>query len=253
MLSVCEGSLFHPFTPSLFHSFTSSLLHPFTVSPLHSFTASLTFSPSPPINPALALDIHFEAFVAVTRKGKRATLRAMSTSAQIHATTSRPTSVPGLTLVELDSPQSLQLVGVSAAWRKLITQADMAAPHIQVAAIEGEHGTGKHSLARYLFSRSPLANNTFQRRDAREWLVTDADPATLAGFTADQPQIKRGIDFLIANQKPDGSWPMISRSTLGAERKPTKLLTPITCAAGSWATLSLVTLVPKPETDVAHK
>jgi DNA-binding NtrC family response regulator len=75
------------------------------------------------------------------------------------------------------------LVGVSAAWRKLITQADMAAPHIQVAAIEGEQGTGKHSLARYLFSRSPLANNTFQRRDAREWLVTDADPATLAGFT----------------------------------------------------------------------
>jgi hypothetical protein len=75
----------------------------------------------------------------------------------------------------------------------------------------------------------------------------------LAGYTADQPQIKRGIDFLIANQKPDGSWPMISRSTLGAERKPTKLLTPITCAAGSWATLSLVKLVPKPEPDVAHK
>lgn len=75
----------------------------------------------------------------------------------------------------------------------------------------------------------------------------------LAGFTADQPQIKRGIDFLIANQKPDGSWPMISRSTLGVERKPTKLLTPITCAAGSWATLSLVKLVPKPKSDVAHK
>jgi hypothetical protein len=75
----------------------------------------------------------------------------------------------------------------------------------------------------------------------------------LAGFTADQPQIKRGIDFLIANQKPDGSWPMISRSTLGAERKPTKLLTPITCAAGSWATLSLVKLVPKPKANVAHK
>jgi hypothetical protein len=31
------------------------------------------------------------------------------------------------------------------------------------------------------------------------------------------------------------------------------LLTPITCAAGSWATLSLVKLVPKPEPDVAHK
>jgi hypothetical protein len=75
---------------------------------------------------------------------------------------------------------------------------------------------------------------------------------SLAGYTAHEPQIKRGIDFLIANQKPDGSWPMISRSTLGPKRVPTKLLTPITCAAGSWATLSLVMLVPKSKTDVAH-
>ena len=74
-------------------------------------------------------------------------------------------------------------MGVSAAWRKLLMQAEMAAPHVQVAAIEGEHGVGKHTLARYLFSRSPQANGLFQRRDAREWLVTDADPSTLAGFT----------------------------------------------------------------------
>jgi two-component system response regulator AtoC len=52
-----------------------------------------------------------------------------------------------------------------------------------LAAIEGEHGSGKQTLARYLFSRSPLAGSSFQRRDAREWLVTDADPSTLAGFT----------------------------------------------------------------------
>ena len=74
-------------------------------------------------------------------------------------------------------------MGVSAAWRKLLMQAEMAAPHVQVAAIEGEHGTGKQTLARYLFSRSPLAGSSFQRRDAREWLVTDADPSALAGFT----------------------------------------------------------------------
>ena len=91
--------------------------------------------------------------------------------------------VPALTFVEVESPFSAQLVGVSAAWRKLIMQADMAAPHVQTATIEGEHGTGKHTLARYIFSRSPLANSNFQRRDAREWLVTDADPATLAGCT----------------------------------------------------------------------
>src|SRR5271157_3722809 len=88
-----------------------------------------------------------------------------------------------ISLVEVDGSQLAPAAGVSAAWRKLLTQADMAAPHVQLAAIEGEHGVGKHTLARYLFSRSPLAGGSFQRRDAREWLVSDADPATLAGFT----------------------------------------------------------------------
>ena len=89
----------------------------------------------------------------------------------------------GLSLVEVESPADAQPVGVSAIWRKLLMQADMAAPHVQLAAIEGEHGVGKHTLARYLFSRSPLAGASFLQRDAREWLVTDADPATLSGFT----------------------------------------------------------------------
>ena len=101
----------------------------------------------------------------------------MQSAAQFHP------QLPGPTLVEVDSPPQVHVVGVSAAWRKLLMQADMAAPHVQVAAIEGEHGSGKQTLARYLFSRSPLANASFQRRDAREWLVTDADPNTLAGFT----------------------------------------------------------------------
>jgi DNA-binding NtrC family response regulator len=90
---------------------------------------------------------------------------------------------PGPTLVEHPLPPLVQIVGVSAAWRKLLLQAEMAAPHVQVAAIEGEHGAGKYTLARFIFSRSPLAGTQFQRRDAREWLATDADPATLAGLT----------------------------------------------------------------------
>jgi len=89
----------------------------------------------------------------------------------------------GLSLVEVEAPLAAQLVGVSAAWRKLLMQAEMAAPYVQLATFEGEHGSGKHSLARYLYSRSPLANTSFQRRDAREWLVSDADPATMTGFT----------------------------------------------------------------------
>jgi two-component system response regulator AtoC len=85
--------------------------------------------------------------------------------------------------VNTDCPQTAHLAGISAAWRKLVMQVEMAAPHVQVAALEGEPGAGKQTLARYLFSRSPLASSTFQRRDAREWLVADADPATLGGFT----------------------------------------------------------------------
>jgi two-component system response regulator AtoC len=103
----------------------------------------------------------------------------MQSPAQLHP----QSSVSGLTLVELDSSAAaFHVVGVSAVWRKLLMQAQMAAPHLQVAAIEGEHGSGKYTLAHYLFSRSPLVSTSFQRRDAREWLATDADPATLAGF-----------------------------------------------------------------------
>ena len=92
-------------------------------------------------------------------------------------------SVSGLTLVGVDGPPEMQPVGVSAAWRKLLVQAQMAAPYLQLATIEGEHGAGKQTLAHYLFSRSPLAGGSFQRRDAREWLVSDADPATMTGYT----------------------------------------------------------------------
>jgi DNA-binding NtrC family response regulator len=93
-----------------------------------------------------------------------------------------PASLAGLTLVETESQPRMRIAGVSVAWRKLLTQAEMAAPHLQVATLEGEHGSGKHTLARYLFSRSPLCHSGFQRRDAREWLATDGDPSTLTGY-----------------------------------------------------------------------
>jgi hypothetical protein len=68
---------------------------------------------------------------------------------------------------------------------------------------------------------------------------------SIAGYTAERPEIKRGIDFLVATQTPDGSWPMISRSTPDGSPGSAKLLTPIICAASSWATLGLARLVPK--------
>jgi hypothetical protein len=66
-----------------------------------------------------------------------------------------------------------------------------------------------------------------------------------AGFTDEQPKIKRAIDFLVGTQKPDGSWPMTSRSSPDGSPGSAKLLTPITCAASSWATLGLVSFSPK--------
>ena len=71
---------------------------------------------------------------------------------------------------------------------------------------------------------------------------------SLAGYTSERSEMQRGIDFLVATQSTDGSWPMISRSTPNGEPGSAKLLTPITCAATSWATLGLSRLVPK---DVA--
>jgi DNA-binding NtrC family response regulator len=103
----------------------------------------------------------------------------MQNAVQLHRQPSLP-APPGLSLVE---SEACPAVGVSAAWRKLLMQAQMAAPHLQVAAIEGESGTGKQTLARYMSSRSPLGGREFQRRDAREWLATDADPGALSGFT----------------------------------------------------------------------
>jgi hypothetical protein len=68
---------------------------------------------------------------------------------------------------------------------------------------------------------------------------------SLVGYTAERPEIRRGIDFLVATQLADGTWPMISRSTPDGSPGSSKLLTPIYCAAGSWATLALSRLAPK--------
>jgi DNA-binding NtrC family response regulator len=118
--------------------------------------------------------------------GRQGTLNPMQNSGPLRT----PSNGAGFTLVDMPSAPTapaaqpaMSIVGVSAAWRKLVLQANMAAPHLQVAAIEGESGSGKHTLARYIFSRSPLASTAFQRRDAREWLATDADPSSLTGYT----------------------------------------------------------------------
>ena len=53
------------------------------------------------------------------------------------------------------------LIGVARGWRKLLLQAEMVAPHLQLAAVEGENGSGKQTFARFLHSRSALAKSLF--------------------------------------------------------------------------------------------
>jgi two-component system response regulator AtoC len=100
----------------------------------------------------------------------------------IHIASQFPAPTPSPPHLNTSPQPPARPIGISAAWRRLITRAEIAAPHVQVAGLEGEPGSGKLTLARYLFCRSPLAATTFQRRDAREWLA-DTDPSTLTGFT----------------------------------------------------------------------
>jgi DNA-binding NtrC family response regulator len=95
--------------------------------------------------------------------------------------TPRTGPVPAPIVLDPAAPGHPLEAGVSGAWRRLLAQAAMAAPHMKLASIEGEPGSGKQTLARYLWSISPLADSRFERHDAREWLLV-ADPASLTGF-----------------------------------------------------------------------
>jgi hypothetical protein len=66
-----------------------------------------------------------------------------------------------------------------------------------------------------------------------------------AGLTAERPEIRRGIDFIVATQNPDGRWPMVSRATPDGSPGGAKNLSPITCAAASWALLGLAEVSPQ--------
>jgi DNA-binding NtrC family response regulator len=91
-------------------------------------------------------------------------------------------SAPKPTSAEIADQPPAMIVCANPAWRKLLLQAEMVAPYLQLAAIEGESGAGKQTLARFLHSRSPMAALAFRRFDARQWLVNEVDPSTLAGF-----------------------------------------------------------------------
>jgi hypothetical protein len=66
---------------------------------------------------------------------------------------------------------------------------------------------------------------------------------SLAGVKHDRVQVRKGMAFLTASQKEDGSWPMTSRAHPGA--KPAANPVPITYFGSAWATLALMRSAPK--------
>jgi DNA-binding NtrC family response regulator len=80
-----------------------------------------------------------------------------------------------------------QFVSASPAMRKLLDQANIVGPHLRIAAIEGESGSGKHTVARLLYHRfadghPDMRQLAFTRCDARDWLLSQTDPQSLSGF-----------------------------------------------------------------------
>ncbi len=82
----------------------------------------------------------------------------------------------------ISDPRPTSFVAISAAARRLVRQAEVVAPHLQVATIEGEPGVGKQTFAKLLHSRSAHAGSAFHRCDAGEWLLDQVDPQFLSGF-----------------------------------------------------------------------
>jgi DNA-binding NtrC family response regulator len=72
-------------------------------------------------------------------------------------------------------------VCVSTSLRRLVAHAEITAPRLRFATIEGDAGTGKHLFAQAMHGYSDHPHLPFRRRDAREWLANEADVAALKG------------------------------------------------------------------------
>jgi two-component system response regulator AtoC len=70
---------------------------------------------------------------------------------------------------------------VGTTLRRLLAQAEITAPRLRFATIEGDAGTGKHLFAQTMHRYSGHPDLPFRRRDAREWLANEADPSALTG------------------------------------------------------------------------
>ena len=82
-----------------------------------------------------------------------------------------------------------------------------------------------------------------QQRFAGVKASTRLAELSLAGVKNDRAEVRRGVAFLVGNQKDDGSWPMTPRGHPGVTRGNN--VVPITYLGSAWATLGLMRSVPK--------
>ena len=85
-----------------------------------------------------------------------------------HPATAAPREEPPL-------PALHPFICVSASLRHLLLQAEITAPRLHLATLEGEPGTGKHLFAQTIHRQTAFAALPFLRRDAREWLANETE------------------------------------------------------------------------------
>ncbi len=157
-----------------------------------------------------------------------------------------------LALMEETGPAQREALAKALAWLETAKHRDLHQDKVLRVLLDVRASKSRQALGTTIDELL-----TLQRGDGG-WSQSVPDPRSdafatgqtlyvlaLAGLPAERPEIQRGIDFLVATQKPDGSWRMTSRSTPDGSPGSAKLLTPITCAASSWATLALARLAPK--------
>ena len=82
---------------------------------------------------------------------------AMHTAPQIQSST----PVSDARHLELETQVIAQMVHINSGWRKLLLQAEVVAPHLQLAAIEGENGSGNKRSHDSSIAGRPFRNRHF--------------------------------------------------------------------------------------------
>ncbi len=121
-----------------------------------------------------------------------------------------------------------------------------AALRLLVKARAGEAEMGLQSEIDQLLGRQNKDGGWGQLRGAASDAYATGQALymlSLAGLKRDRAEVRRGVAFLVATQKEDGSWPMTPRSHPGAT--PANNRVPITYFGSAWATLGLLRSLPR--------